>query len=692
MARVVFITIESIGNSSGLIRFASGPVAFDSSSLYVECLELYPSEIGAEVDLKTGQSSVGGQSFSLARAGASPYLYDVRGPQTLGTLTAALTSTAISMSTDVTDGSLASTLIIYDREVIAVGSHSGSGAYAITRGQLGTPAMPHASGSTVVDATTYPILRDRRVTLGVVDSGATSYSAEETLWVGHLREISAPTPERIAVEADTTLGILSDLKIGQALWRGTRSGVNPEFTGYGTPYASSGDLIVSIDGKSAMGPLTYTAGDDTTIVSLVNAETLRGCPIVTDWQETPRVWEIIEPGAILTSGEVVSTNRIEWLLQLLTTTEDGTNGDYDLGIGDLGCGLPAELIDVDGFEAFRDLLGDDAEESRWFLFVEDKPVEVIEEIERILRPYQAALTIDASGRITVAYFQDAGEATTSLTSANICAPPHFPAPSQYRRLAQPIDVLEVTWDQRPGLPPRRDTFDDVLALRRTLAGRKGGDALDLTWVQSEPKARRVAVYSLQRWRVPIPLIDLVVPRTVAVGTGDLVSVTYGKIYRAFGGTLGVTSAVMQVVAEKLDLGSATRKLRLLYTGAIYTRSGLIAPSALVASYNAGLLEITVQANAFQTGNLAAYPKDVSGFQAGDLIDLCDRDHSVLDTFTILSTTPASNAIYIDAIPSVAPTAGKLIKMSDQTSQPTTNTDLWVYLDGGAVDPSYQWTT
>jgi hypothetical protein len=42
------------------------------------------------------------------------------------------------------------------------------------------------------------------------------------------------------------------------------------------------------------------------------------------------------------------------LLSILTSSDAGTNSDYDLGDDDLGCGLDSDTIDIAAIEAVRD--------------------------------------------------------------------------------------------------------------------------------------------------------------------------------------------------------------------------------------------------------------------------------------------------------------------------------------------------
>jgi hypothetical protein len=47
-------------------------------------------------------------------------------------------------------------------------------------------------------------------------------------------------------------------------------------------------------------------------------------------------------------------NAINILLSILTSSDAGTNSDYDLGDDDLGCGLDSDTIDIAAIEAVRD--------------------------------------------------------------------------------------------------------------------------------------------------------------------------------------------------------------------------------------------------------------------------------------------------------------------------------------------------
>lgn len=693
MSTILYITVEGVGTSDGLIRFASGTPDFDSDGLYVECLQGFPGEIGSEVDFRTGETTVAGLSVTLTRPEAAPWLY-VQGAPSLGIVTAALTASATSMTTSVTDGSLASTMVcLASREVVAVGSHAGSGVYAITRAQLGTLAAaidPATEGRDIYAAQGAPILADRVVTLGRVSRTAASYAAEEVLDVYVLSEISSPQRGAIDLQCDHILTWLRDLKIGLEIWRGSKPGgvASPAFTGPGTPYASSGDLAVCVEGKTALAELAYTTGGGSTVVSLAGAAVLDGSPALPDMAPIVECWEIIRGGTILTTSETVSTNAIELCLQLLTTTGSGANGAYDLGIADLGAGVPVSRVDLDAWADEIARVGAEADGDRQILFVDDEPPGILDLIRPRLRAYGLALAVDSQGRITVVGIRDHGTTAATL-DASVIVPSSI---TQARQLTSPVDVIAVDWSLRPGLKPRRDGYTDARRLSRVQRGRRGKDTLDLTWLDDAGKVSRLAIRHVQRYRDPIPVIELYVARTVSVQMGDLVSVTSDGIYQYRAGALGVSGVVMQVVARRLDLSRGALKLRLLYTSARFLATGAIAPAARITAWSAGSRTLTVAAGAFASGDQPDYPRDVSGFAAGDILILCDRDHSIVeDALEIASVNAAANTITLTATPLATPTSGQLVKLDLHSTQGARGRALWAFMDGGSeVAVPYEW--
>ena len=104
-----------------------------------------------------------------------------------------------------------------------------------------------------------------------------------------------------------------------------------------TPVAGANWGIYVRCGNEICGPVTaYTGGNQINLSADLNVRII-GAGERTTHEEDETIYEVMD----LTIGSVADT-----ILQILTTTSAGTNGDYDLGIAGWGMGLDVGEIDV----------------------------------------------------------------------------------------------------------------------------------------------------------------------------------------------------------------------------------------------------------------------------------------------------------------------------------------------------------
>lgn len=693
MSYVYAITIEGLGDGSldQLTRYATAAPAWDTDFVYVDVLNAPPAEIATEVDFRAGKASVGGLAFDLQEtARVLGDLWTII-PTTLGNSLEALpTATpgdSDTLNTDVTDGSLANTLVFWGREALYIGAHNGSGNYDITRGMLGTSAPAHALGAgtnTALYAQMTDDLLDRQVKLVRASLEGGSYAAEETLWTGVLTNLTSQAGV-LHAECDSALGLLERVKICKALWRGRR--VSPgAFEASGSPAASSGLVDLSVDGKAARKKATYRQWG----AGLTRA--FLGAQLPTTWsaplpslEQLTAAWEFFrctgEVGA--ESSLPLQRNVISLLLQLLTTTSRGDNYDsaggatnYDVGVEDLGAGIDWRLVDVEGIERVRSDLGQLAYFDRNQLGFDGQAVDLADWIaNRICKPLGLCLTVGSGGKLTLAQMlDDARPLSVSNTLREGDGYELIDTPdtaSQVRRLHDPVDKVEVLWDDVLGVGPRTDTFEDVVARERRARTRTATDTLDLSGLgpNQEHLAQALAVNHLLRWRASHD-------ECIVHGLGDTdlytdaqALLTHRYIHGGAGsGARGVSELLCHVTGRRLMLDAGKIAFRLLQLGKVFTgQRGWIAPAAKVKAYDAGLKRIEVYPSTFQSGlhelTTDQDALDVAGAHTNFVLDHCSRNHAVLNSGVTVTSRSTVYLTHSGSALSPAPADGDLLKVT-----------------------------
>lgn len=710
-----YITIEGIGDaqSDQLYRWSFGSPSFDGAGYYQPDLYGLPPEIETRIDFREGSSTVGGLRAELRPSPLlASWLYDQL-PTPLGKATAALTASGSSLSTDQTAGQLTGQAIVWGREVLYCVFHVGGGTYNVLRGRLGTTAVAHGATATddvtLFGATSWPVPLDRRVTLGRVwDTPGASYADEVTLWTGVLRDISAPSPEVIEIVCDSALTLLDEVSICNDLWRGYRVSDRLVFAGRSTPRATSGTVSISVSAQGAYrdaawvtepgGGATLNLFDGRLLAPALSAEP--------DLDTVSEVWEFFRcTGTGATAALPLSRNVFTLLLQLLTTTATGANFDslggatnYDVGVEDLGAGIPWDYVDVAQIESVRARIGPLADFDRLELGFDGEPIQLLKWIqETLLRPLGCVLTVGAGGKLRVAQLLDQALPTGTTTVTQSDAIYDDPTPAQRRRLRDPVDSVKVSWAWRAGDGTRTDVFNDVFRQRRTIRSSRSTQTLDLRGVGDEGQAEQIAVWYVTGWRYPLGQSRLSGFSTLDLYPGDLISLTHDKIYRVRGGVRGVTGDLCLVIARSLRLADVTLSFSVLHVGQLFTgQRGLIAPAGRVASYNAGTRTITLDTGVFSSG-AGPYATDAAPFADNDVVRLTNRDHSPSGLGDIqLVQTSGSNLTHSGGALLPAPTAGQLVKLAPYDSATATARALWAFLAdaaqtvGSGSDPAYQW--
>ena len=729
---ILSLTIEGLGKVSTTIdelyRFSTAPAPdLDVSSVYIEGLELYPPEIGSSIDFRSSTATLSGLSATLidATGAIAPKLYNQVPVQVASLTTTAISSSDTTIRTDDAAGALEGSVVCLERECIFLGDHFGGGEYwnpggnDLKRGVLGTLASAHgvdaSSDVSIFLSETFPIPLHRKVQLRRVLSTGSSYDDEEILWTGLLTSIDSPSPEVIRIEAEDVLSVIQDREIWPTRWGGSLRGGSIE----GEPISASGDLTVKIDELTALTDLEYDVGSDNRVNigsgwSWVRQGSLMSGAQRATLDEIDQASEMTEilpcTGTGSTSSLPPSSNVFSLILQLLTTTRGGGNGAYDLGdasrthVGEeIGLGIPASLVDITGIETLRDVSYGPAYcvRQRLTLGLEDK-ISVNELFTTLLAPLLCTFTVNSSGAFTIIGMID----NPSDTPESIAQASTMPEPRLYqsRRLYDPIDLLEVTLDQRIGIGVRDDSFRDGIHRRRNPYGDESKVSLDLSSFDTAHQhyAHALAKRVMKRWHVGIPEVTLDMLRTASIYPGTLFYLTHDKVYQATTGGRGVTEGLFLCTARRLELSEGIVKLRALYVGAVYARVGRIAPCAKVSSWSSGSRTFTCATSTFSSSI-----SDFSGMGATHKLYLTDRYHALrlaaslevesldIDTGEIVVTAASATAL---SSAGVTPQANDLLKLADYDDNTDKMKDLYAFiadstdnLIGSSNDNAYEWS-
>jgi len=735
---IIGIKISTIGDSStspidGRYRLASGVPTWDSSNMYRSALVGWPAEITSTVDYRGGATTIGGLDLDLLRTDeVAGWLQRVRFNKVSQlNLGIAAAGTTVVLDTAVGEG----VDVVIGREVLLLGTESGAGPYTYTdcaRGRLGTIDAAHGETGVsialqpLVDAEVYlageaPIY-DLPVELFVVDAVDGGYDDEETLWTGVIHGVLWDGAKgALRLTLDSALDILGRTTLLRRQWRSRGGAGTLAWRGSGEPV---GDTMTHTPGDDEITYRTCLLYDGTYCLRSgvrrigVGPEwmhSLTGRDVPADpvlfgggaplppaaddggigyFGDQFRQVFAAAPGApaVNDAGATLSTNAITLALQLLTTTATGGNGAYDLGVEDLGCGIPASLIDVAGMEALAAIAGDGVDLDAWFLGLAGKPVKAVDAIDSAILAFGLRLAPREGGKIGLAWLVDGAMDTTAIGEAALMEPPA----TDYRAVPA-VSEVTVSWDERPGLEARSSVFRAGYSVSRSVGGANTAIEIKAPGIRSARVAEALGQDWTTLYYVPIPVVTLVARRTVSLWPGDAVQLTHGVMSDAVG-VRGLVDGGGVVASRTLSLEAGTIRYTIWWTGARYGRIGRIGPSARVASYSAP--DVTAEVNAF-TSALGSPATDTAAWTAlitlaGSLaVLILDSDLSVRGTATL--TTASGTTLTLSA-PTVDPVAGDVIVLAAYDAVGAEEQARYAYLAaaaetlGSASDDAYEWTT
>lgn len=342
----------------------------------------------------------------------------------------------------------------------------------------------------------------------------------------------------------------------------------------------------------------------------------------------------------------ITGNPINILLQVLTSTGAGTNGDYDTLAESDGLGIDDDLINVTNIEAVRD---------DWFpgpafrfSFTIKKRIQakkwLEKEIFKILNIYPV---IDADGKFNIKPFKPPLPATVSVQTFNddnIMGLPTFDF-----NLKDLVNEVEVSydWDSVDDEFDTQEFYIDSTSINNRGPGKspiklesKGATtALDASDMFALRKAKIFARYS----NPPPPKISM---STFFSGwlteAGDIVPISHSQLPDIENGTRGLTTEMMEVINRSIDWKRGRVKLQLLATGFGKDPYCQISPSATITSgTSATEFEVSsADAAKFNVGEEVAIHKPNMTIQAAS-VTITDISGTTITTDSI-GATPAAN--------------------------------------------------
>lgn len=736
-------TATASGSSDALakcwrIPFDARP-AFDTDGLYdVEPLLVsLPDELYFEVDFRTGTASTGSLVVQMIyRETWAQRL--LRGDWTrVAQLSTAITTT--SATTVVLDTSgLEGTTIWLGRECILLGTESGAGPYTYSgcsRGVLGTLARKHGvdpeDDVECFNAAHGPYLQGRRVELIEVDTAASNYGGEVVKWAGVLEDITQPNTETIEIRANSLSSVFKETMLFDGVYRAER------ISGLGVYQArpSSNDDTRPTEPLANNGNVGLFALGDRGVYRVptqgaTNTQILFNSPDVRPYMGSPPLSEVVEnyyltdetagapdwpdeihevfatrsgtPGDSASPGDnnlPLSSNPFKLILQLLTTTESGGNGDYDLQHKGLGAGIPSAWIDVAGIEALAETIGAYVDMTGFILPPKGEPMRAYAFLQdEVLSPLGCVLTQDATQIRVVPFLGSLGlDSATTLSVSNLRDDKYQ---SEYRPLdGKPVDLVDVELNTPWGKAPRTRTYKSTWISNRTPRRHRSTHKVKAGGVRDEGRVSMLVFRFLSRYSRPESTRDVHGTTGVDLWPGDLVEMTH-PVYTGVDGTQGLSSTPAQVIGRRYSLREGASH----YTLIRGIEGRVVSPSAEAASWSDPTL--TVDANAYTSTGNPRYATDADAFadvlsQTGlsnVSVVILDSDLSARGTATM--TAAGSNTLTLSSA-TVTPVEDDVIMLAPYTTHESAGDDaVWTYyafqadandLLGADNDAPHTWT-
>lgn len=690
---IVIIEIVGIGDvDAGIWRFCSAVPSYGGDECKPWLTEM-PSIRGEQVDLRTGQISLGDLQFRLLDGTSDQ-------PMAISRLFGSAVKPASYLSEDISASDTAfeiyrrgafedGSLMWIGREVLERGANSGSDI-TVTRARLGSTAKNHKSGTPI-----YP----RMPNLGgaivrVYESPSDATSSGDEVLIGRYSIDSARLIDGVAweISASSSLGfasgyiatgvaqpsicddisrdgVLRFTPQGQAAYRGNPYSREASLWPEGS-FVLLGEELIAVD--TAEDPFALTVlrrGDcgtqqtdepsgQTIAPALAAPYSAGGSFRYSSTNSTTRA-----------SGWSSSTHWVDVILCLMTSSaspEDGlelVNGDATYGNWSClspgwGAGIRVSEIDLASFAlAKKRTMGVGLDN----MIIEAKAMPLSDLLRPVLYAVGAALST-VEGKITVSLLgsPSLGEALTEIDSDRLIDHPEIEGLLSRQVGRVGIEIRSMTGDEIeetvlavdvPSVPTDSQSQVESATIEAPIASH-----CVPTWMLM--RAAEIAMLAAR----PSWMVKANVSPNAEIALADQVYVTAENLPALAGGDVGWDS--VPAIVTRVDRRYGVDHALEIEMQAIADRPAKIAPSALISSVSS--LAITVAANEFsQTGETGLPATDASAFAVGQIVTivLADGQDATGGNLTAEITNISGNVITVDDAMGGAISAGRIVVLA-----------------------------
>lgn len=665
--------IEALGNPAAVsdldsedarYRFATGRPAGDVYGLYLDVMVAEPEPITQRVDWRAASASYGGTTLELLHTEQVRGLLSRLRSYPVAKLGADLLAGAQTLELDVEGALAAGDTIWCRREALYVLAELSTTTYTVQRGVMDTPIQEHRVARPGADLDVFKVchtLQARRVEIFAVPAHG-GYEDEVVIWSGLLdRAGHSPGAEVVWVELLGPLALLEKPALWPSQWRGEVEA--SIILGYNAEQPDASPHLIRLQGLAeavdleespAPGGTAQDGSGEQILVAIEDHLYLAENSRDDLWfVETPPAWQgltdaltldALAPSSLKGSlarhvlsahpeaPQPLGQDAVAIWAAVLTSTTDGENGPYDIGIN-LGVGMPHTALDLEALASLRALWGVVLQAPLFFLGREQErePVRVQEKLRReLLAPLGLVEIQTQRGLLALARWSDLPVGY---------AEPHLDDEQILELIAQDYawdgQVDTVTYRYTP-VGGRLSQTRTITPTNQTARERTIG-ALQEVRVEALALSDYAQVYSLAldtvlRWSQPVPVLTVVTHLSVLLIPGRTCTLSHSALVSMDGPdpVEGAQRIRCMVISRTIDPQAGHCSYQMLHIGLDQQSVGRVAPAAQVASWDAGQERATMEAHLYTPTSGGAYEDDAEPFTAGHACSLIGPDGEVLD--------------------------------------------------------------
>lgn len=407
----------------------------------------------------------------------------------------------------------------------------------------------------------------------------------------------------------------------------------------------------------------------------------------------PRLMQSHQPGEqaklVVTHHDFTQgTDPVSVLLTILQSSGRGDNGDYDILPEQYGCDISEDDIDISGMLAIQ---------RKYFggydlKFAITENVSAKEWLEKnILRPFLLNLYESPSGKISLTRMVTLHEAQYDSGAISIGENDLLEIPA-LKYGAPPIGEIKWEINKDPGGSNRYGKitviFDGTREKYGRLARRIGPLTLDTCYEWSVTYTGDATIYGGQNSYItlmladyiatvwdrfadtPVPKIEMRLPYAwlAYLEIGAVVKVTCSGVPSLLDASRGLSNAYFQVVEISPNPSDSSITVEALQLGMNERNHRMIAPSAVVSSYDSGTRTVTLSGGTYVPSTEFA----ADGlFSAGDKVIFLTSSYgnkggAPPEVFTLSSV--GLNSVVLEETPTSAPASTDIMEIAYYTEQ------------------------